>query len=610
MATASELISNRGDANLGLGSDAGIPVSYGKNLDPINQAGRDSMLLDIDQQRQLFNRKVKDKDELLKLLGSGDIKVGDHLERDMPVIKKALDDLDEAWAERARKGFNNIDATVAYNKALRRTNDTVTQAQARFIIDKQVNADAAGNDLPSEREGILKEHENYLGNFWGDYKPHVKAFTIDHPGMTSSILRDSLFTNSGVTAPNQKLSKRTVKGANGKITTIDFIEEVPTKSVKTGSVQTPGKLSMFTTVPGKYYDFEKVLANASDDFHDEKQRLNQTKYMDFVLNKTSPAQLKGIIDQANSRIKKYNEQRGLETPDYPGYVDPIDVIVAPDGSRQTSLSVPEFNAKMALAGVTGDYFEPDKTVLDKEAAQIIQAQKQLAETTRHNKATEGNDWLKYNLDKDKFTETVKGAEEHKTAAMVFADNMLNDIISYGTSVGNGHYLLTAAQVRKMTGEQLKYLGRDLPSQKDALGNVTQSGGLQPLELKDGEGLYINPDGTIRVVSTIKDKGKGDYELSFDKERGTSVFNIGRNVLNEENKNAGSNERNAFINIDTRNRGGRVQVDVTGGGTTKSGSTTNKDKVTGEEKDWKREGKYFRYKDGTLYDDDGNVIKEK
>jgi hypothetical protein len=588
MATVNELLGYGGSAALGTGSNSDIPVAPQKELNAVEDAGRTATLLNAQRNMQLFRQRVADRDKLLEALQAGLVKAGNILERDRPMFNSAVDKQTQAFKKWGGNP-NDIDGALAYKKATQEAQDVVTKAQARYLTDVG-ERDLISKETSTEKRGRIQKNldDYYKKGFYADFVPHQELLDFNHELLNKSTLRDSLISNTPLGSGGTKTTSRSIVGKDGK-------------------------LEITTTVPGKHYDFEKILNNATDDFlHDEKVRENQNMWRSYVEN-ADPREAKKIVDYTNEKIDQYNNERGLRPGDK-GYVEGITddkAILGPDGKLHINMPTSEFAAKTALASINGGYVESDKSEFNKDIATYKQNEAELAEKIRHNKATEGIDWSKYNLDKDKFSEGVKGKEEAKSAAMIYADNLLNDMIANGTKAANGSYILTPDQIRKLTGEQLKYLGRELPAQKDLLGNTTQVGGLQPLELKDDEVLQINPDGTVLVMGGAKlNRAGNQYSGKFDNQRSTSIFNVARNVLNEENQKAGSQERNAYINIDTRNRDGKIQIDVSGGGTTKSGSTTKKDNLSGEEKDWKREGKYYRYKDGTLYDDAGNVIKEK
>lgn len=249
-------------------------------------------------------------------------------------------------------------------------------------------------------------------------------------------------------------------------------------------------------------------------------------------------------------------------------------------------------------------------------------QQQINELVRHNKAMEGLDWDKYNLEAQKFKVESGGTEASISAALAFAKKLFADIASNGSvhgklPDGTDGVVLTPDDLRKLTQEQLKYLGIETPSERDDQGNIIKSGGLSALELATNEAgnytdvVQLNSDGTLLVMKNARFDPKTNRWIGqWDPKRSTSVWNAARNLLNEENQKSGSKERNAYVAIDLTGSAGDVSIDVSGGKTKASESTTTKDHLSADPKDWKQEGKYWRYKDGTLYDAEGKVVKEQ
>jgi len=471
--TGNDILAYEGNPLVGSGANASIPVSTTKDLDAVNRAGENAMWANMQQQKDLFDRKVKDHNQLLNLLSSGDLKIGDHLDRDTPTVTKALDSLDAANDERSKKGFNNLEAKRKYDKALRDANMTITQAQSRFVVDKQVQQDIANAETQEERDAIKAEHDKYLNNFNSDYIPHVKAITIDHPGMVTSQQRDALVSNSGITTQPKMMQvhKQVKKIVNGKLTTVDEVTEQPIKTMAQkgttsgSSVGADGKLSIFSNVPGKHWDFGIIKANTADDFHDPKQRKNQLGYVDFLLNpendprKTNVPQLQSILDHANSRFSDYNNQNNL-TGD--NKLTALKIFVDPDtGQRQIvdendqPLSVTDINARMALAAITGDYVEADKSEFNKPVADYL-------ENVRSAKAREANDRNRLGLDWTKFN-YAKDEDKYGASSVL---NEAKDIIDKGveTDVYN-----------KSTGKVEKHLRVGDPTLLKTFGTIDKDG---------------------------------------------------------------------------------------------------------------------------------------
>ena len=388
-----------GTAELGLGSSPQIPVSTTKDLTAIQQAGRDAMIIVVENQRKLFDQKVKDHEELLKLLSDGSYKVNDHLAQDLPILEKGWDEMKAAWLELGEKGFNNNKAFSKYKNAKREADLNNVQAQARFIANSKYDADIAAANTEEKRNAIRAKKEKYLNNFNSDYDPYVEAITLDHPALDTFIKEGALIQKGGVMSDAQlaqhKLTTKTTTGKDGKQVTqiINTVTNKPAtqKEIDAARRTSEGGLSLYDTIPGKYYDYNKMLTNAADATHDPRMRDQMRIFVDdFLLKDIKPVNLKIILDDANRRYKQYNEQRGFSVG-YEGYLHPLDIIQDPntkaksfienvtdkEGNKsQRLLRTEEAAARMALAGISGDYVEKDQKVFNKDvAAHLIAKQK-------------------------------------------------------------------------------------------------------------------------------------------------------------------------------------------------------------------------------------------
>lgn len=199
---------------------------------------------------------------------------------------------------------------------------------------------------------------------------------------------------------------------------------------------------------------------------------------------------------------------------------------------------------------------------------------QLAETTRHNKATEGIAWGNLKLEQDKWNAGTKGGETVKNGAMEFAKRLYSDLEKLADKNG----VISPENMRKLNVEQLKYLGVEVAEQRDDSGKIIKSGGFTPLSPGQGSAIQLD-NGKINFLkpaegeTTVTKTSDGRYVGLFDPERSTNVFNIATNRVNEELKNSGSKELNTYMPIDLGTGG--VSTNVVGGGTQVSGSSTDK-----------------------------------
>lgn len=171
------------------------------------------------------------------------------------------------------------------------------------------------------------------------------------------------------------------------------------------------------------------------------------------------------------------------------------------------------------------------------------------------------DWAKLGIDKDKAQAQIAlwhsktaGTVSAKRDALDFATTIYNQIASTGKkdADGGGTVILTPDNIRKLTAEQLKYLGAyqdvTIPDPSDDTKKVTTKG-LQPLKLNSNDVLELQ-DGKISVLRNASyDNKTGKWVGRRDNTGTTTISNIATNRINDENQLSGGNEVNGYIGID-------------------------------------------------------------
>lgn len=328
MATVTEY---RGDAGLGL-SDVDIPVNSNKDLDLINQTSRDIYLNNTARNQQMFQQKLRDRDQLLSAIDSGDIKVPDLLDQDMPIVKEGLEKLDQAYENRIKKGINDLDAAREYKKALRDAQDRVTQATGRKIFYDSEGGEIGKETLPRKQSARKKNLDSVInGGFWKDIQPYQQTQDLDING---SILSTAANITEQFNDPNNPLIK--------------------------------GKRTMF--------DFGKTLDTNTDNFlNDANKRYDQQQLMEAI-QALDPKAFTDNIKAMNSRIAEYNKLKGL-VPGKQGFVEEVKFEINPQtGQPMIQERAPDFAAKYTLSRQKP--FGSAETVFDdKMGAFLINKQK-------------------------------------------------------------------------------------------------------------------------------------------------------------------------------------------------------------------------------------------
>jgi hypothetical protein len=169
-------------------------------------------------------------------------------------------------------------------------------------------------------------------------------------------------------------------------------------------------------------------------------------------------------------------------------------------------------------------------------------------------------WAKLKLDKDEFAAkqkqfelSQKGSQPQINGATERSKRIYAGLLQLTNADG----IITPDKVRQLNVEQLKYLGTEVPDERDeTTGVVTVKGEFKPLDLSSDKEYAIQlKNGNIQVLAPkegdkrLKKLNSGQYVGVFDNKKSTNIFNIATNVLNEELIKAGSKELNSYWGVD-------------------------------------------------------------
>lgn len=356
MATVSELTSYRGDAGLGLGSNSDVPVQAGKPLEFTNQIIRDIGSREAQKNILKYSQQIKDRDSMLEALSSGQVKVGDTLERDLPVVRTALDEQTTAFKEWMKKGYGDIDGALAYKKATQKANEAVTQAQARKLFYDKESAVVGKEVLPKFAAARKANIEKNLSNFWGDITPFQETSRLQ-------------------LEPIEKLAVASTE---------EFTDPSKGPLYK-------GKRTQFS--------FDNAMANATQYSLTPDGLNNLQQLHDSFMELTTPEFVQKV-KTINKELERYNTEKGLKPGDK-DYATPVQAVQGPGGKWMVNEPLDGLAAKISLAGQ--QKFKTETFDVDKGALDIYQEK----EKARHNKAMEsvdrgtlGLNWAKFNYAKD------------------------------------------------------------------------------------------------------------------------------------------------------------------------------------------------------------------
>jgi hypothetical protein len=377
---AVDFVSYTGNAGIGLGANSDIPaISEKPGLDVINDTGKTIMMLNHENNKKIFDQKVKDRDEQLKLLDSGQVQTGEILDKDRPEIKKYQEAANAKFYDFVKKGgVNNPEAYREYQNSIRELKDAVTHAQFRWTERKKRESEMAKEPLKfkKERYGSFLANEDKKGFLEGDYPDFPMEVDYVADAIPSRGLRDAF--GGGNTAPQATgtTNKVITKTKDGKTSVTDVQTTAPTKS---GKVQQSVDKIVYKdglpyTVSEQRMDFDKIRQNQMQDFMEEGQfSENQTKHLEAYDNAPDNV-FEPVMNRIIDRVSDYNRDLGYDDKN-PKYIDPnelakklgIDPLTKKRTGQKIMLSTPDFAAFTALAAHNGSYAPKEYRLMDKEA---------------------------------------------------------------------------------------------------------------------------------------------------------------------------------------------------------------------------------------------------
>lgn len=470
MATGAEILSYPGSG--GLGSNADIPVSHGQPLEFVNQTIRDIGLRDAQKNMMIYQQKVKDRDKMLELLDSGDVKVGDTLKDDLPIVRKALDNQTKVFYDWMKKGVGDIEGAMAYKKATQDARDAATQAQARKKLSDDEQKAIGTEKLPKFAEARQQNLKKNLSDFWGDWTPYQQFQSLDIDPITKFAQPVQTVLPEDKNHPYQK----------GKRTYVSFTDALQ-------------NAQNYGLTPEGSYNLQT--------FHD-------------TLKEMSPIELSDKIKSVNKQLDRYNKERGLIKDDA-DFAKPILAVstVGPNGKMIVDFHqepLDQLAAKFSIAQHPN--FQMDVWDVDKGKIDIGNLQRQ----ERHERAQEGIEWANVNFKNKEFDDKVKRlglpnqvAESAKDYAKALQTklNLLKD----------DKGVISKDKLSKLTGDELKYMGAAIMDQ----GKFSIKA-LDPSEI--GE-IKIDDNGNINIMSVGTDKKPAEQLTTVN------ASQIATNKLGEE-----------------------------------------------------------------------------
>jgi hypothetical protein len=293
----------QGNPGLGIGSNPNIPVAIPDDLKVINETARDIMLVDNERNLKIFQQKVADRDNLTSMILQDQVPRGN-------ILPNYFDRYDEA-SKRAKDAFakwggnfNDIEGYAYYKNTITDLRDVAAHALTNTVEIQKLRQQQAKELLPEKKKKIGDYIDSVMKqDFWNVVKPYQELYSFNIDDM-----------NSGV------------------------------RHFKTVTQDKDNPLLQYDE---SYVDFDDVLQNKRDQFVNDEGAAVSMKQFYTMLQQYSEPDLKKQLDSMDSRIDKYNTERGFKEGGR-GYVPHVQRKVVDD---HTIIKEPitDFSAKYALA---------------------------------------------------------------------------------------------------------------------------------------------------------------------------------------------------------------------------------------------------------------------
>lgn len=526
MATGNEILAYTGNAELGSGSNPQIPVmdvaAVEKANNIVSDTAKNFLLMNHENNVRKYNQKIQDRNKQLELLEKGEIATGEVLDRDRAVLQSLKENSRQKFDEMIQNG--GLDNQIAYKNYLDANQefaDAVTHAQDRYLNSKNIDIQAAKENIPYKRERIEKwkkdQDSGQAGDFWGNYGVYGEGFDrqIDD---YKQYQKNAWVGGAYQANPTTTTTEKVVTGPKG--TTVTQTTKPTTVKTAKGIIPIQGDIykdpndGRTYEITRQHYDYNKSVNEVMENYlkPSGKERADIDGYMNDMSN--APEYIANpILNHMVDSWNRYQTDNGIVEGD-PRYRkigkigdkdNPIAIVDPQTGKRHINLSAPELKAMEALADIQGSYAPTSKKWLE-DVDKFELEQQKVADSRRKSdldRASEeriankriglGYAELQENRDWHNFQKTLPKNQQDKADAISkeaigFTDNLMTRIKD-ATDV-NGFVDLT-----KLSSEDLKILGKGVKEKGQF--TLEPMSSTSQLKFINGEIYEIDKDGNLK-----------------------------------------------------------------------------------------------------------------
>lgn len=514
---AVDLLSYTGNLGLGQGSNAGVSVSpKDTDLNVINKASENAMLLNHQDNVQLFQQKVADRNMLQDLIAEGKVQSGAIDAKD----RSAYDEAEKASTEayNAIKGANDTKGIENYRQKVLDLKNVANMGQARWVELKKLDADIAKETLKSKRDSMIAFRDKQAAKpIYEQITPYQQLFDFNKQSMYNAAFEGiggtsptGLSTSKVVTTDNNGKIKTAVTqtpagGAAAKAGALPKGQSIVGQPVTTGATPTTdnGQPSAFSRTPEVVFDWNKLRDNTARLYTtDETQRQNQD-YFVSAIESGKLGDTAEIVDYANKKIQEYDNTTGQQVKPF---IEGVDFIRNPQtGQIKFNMPVSEAAAKLMLADVS-KFKTGGETVFNKDEAAAL-------ENERHHKATEEIGRQRAKAYSNLQYKKGKAIDQQFNPKQVFDEIFTGKMDTYKTESGN---YVTRVNAANLSDKLKKVLGIDPINQSGDFNlipsNIKYKGKLIDEDvIQQGYPNWLNSD----AAKKIKESNNGKEPSVFD-----------------------------------------------------------------------------------------------
>lgn len=292
-----------GNAGLGVGGNADIPVVGDNNLNVINNTVRDIQLLDNQKNMQMFQQKIQDRDNLTNLLLQNQVPPGEiepQYQKYYDEASKKVQDEFDSW----KGNFNDTKGFQKYIGAVKDLQHVATHSRTNTEQLKQLQQQQAAETLPTKKKAI------------GDWIDRQKKQDFWNPVNPYQQMHD--------------LNMDTFKG---------FVQDF--------TAQERDKTNPTVLNDTSYVDFDDILRKSRSAYINDLDKANDIQQLYDKFSAYDQPQLTKTLDAMDGQIDKYNQQRGFQEGQK-GFVPHVNRAVV-SGTTMIKEPMTDFAAKYALA---------------------------------------------------------------------------------------------------------------------------------------------------------------------------------------------------------------------------------------------------------------------